>query len=71
MSIQDPAVNQSNSKQCQGHFNVVADHRKVKIQHSFFFCSLSKISCLITDSESDAEELDNIRQNGVEVITVD
>lgn len=71
MAIQDPAVNQAMIQQCQGPVIVVADHRKVKIQHSFFFCSLSKISCLITDSESDAEELDNIRQNGVEVITVD
>ena len=65
MAIQDPAVNQAMIQQCQGPVIVVADHRKVKIQHSFFFCSLSKISCLITDSESDAEELDNIRQNGV------
>lgn len=71
MAVQDPAINQAMIQHCQGPVIVVADHRKVKIQHSFFFGNLSAISCLITDSESDTEELDNIRRAGVEVITVD
>ncbi len=68
MAIQDTAINQAMIKHCQGPVIVVADHRKVGIQHSFFFSNLSEISCLITDSDSDNKELERIRQAGVEVI---
>lgn len=71
MAVQDPAINQAMIKHCQGPVIVVADHRKVGIQHSFFFSDLSGISCLITDADSDAEELERIRQAGVEVIIAD
>ncbi|MCU6746886.1 MULTISPECIES: DeoR/GlpR family DNA-binding transcription regulator [Lachnospiraceae] len=71
MAVQDPAVNQAMIRHCSGPVIVVADHRKVGIQHSFFFGNLSDVSCLITDAECDPCELEKIRQTGVEVIIAD
>ena len=54
-------------KQCQGEKIVIADSSKIGKYLSFFSASLSDISCVITDSLADPEELERIREKGVRV----
>lgn len=71
MAVQDPAINQAMIQHCDGPVIIVADHRKVGIQHSFFFGNLSDVSCLVTDADSDMKELEKIKKAGVEVVIAD
>lgn len=67
MAVQDPAVNRAMIQRCDGPVIVVADHRKIGIQHSFYFGALTDVTCLITDARSDPAELERIQAAGVEV----
>lgn len=66
--IQEVPVNQEMLHQCSGYKVVVADSTKIGVRQNFFSVGLSNITHLITDSYANPEELDRIRDRGVEVI---
>lgn len=70
-SFREPGVNRAMVDRCTGPVIVVADHRKVGFAHNYNFASISQVDYLITDSLTDPEELQKIRNAGVEVILVD
>lgn len=70
MAIQDPPINRAMIRKCTGSVIIVADHRKVGIEHNFHFADISDVTCLITDSKSDKQELDKLEKAGVKIILV-
>ncbi len=68
MAINEPAVNREMLKNCSGEVIVVADNRKIGINHSFNFGRIESVNYLITDSNANREELDKILATGCEVI---
>ena len=56
---------------CKGPKIVVADGSKIGNSTSFYTCPVTDISCLVTDTSADPEELQRIRNTGVEVVVVD
>ena len=71
MFAREMAVNREMIANTRGKVIVVADHRKIGVRHNFIFSDIRSVDILITDINSDREELERIRQTGVEVITVD
>ncbi len=71
MSSRDPDINRSMIASCRGPVIIVADYRKIGTEHNFRFGSLSDVDYLITDSQADPQELEQIRAAGVAVITVE
>lgn len=71
LAIQDPAVNKAMIQHCGGAVIVVADHRKIGVRHNFHFGSIHNVTHLVTDSKSDPEELQRIRDAGITVYVVD
>ena len=71
LAIQDPAVNKAMIQHCNGPVIVVADHRKIGVRHNYYFGSIHDVTHLITDSGSDPEELEKIRNAGITVCVVD
>lgn len=71
MFSREMAVNREMIANTRGKVIVVADHRKIGVRHNFIFADIRSIDILITDINSDPEELERIRRAGVEVITVD
>lgn len=71
MAIQDPAVNRAMIQRCNGPVIVVADHRKIGVEHNFRFGKITDIHCLITDSKSNPQKLEEFRNLGIEVIIVE
>ena len=71
LAIQDPAVNKAMIQHCGGPVIVVADHRKIGVRHNFYFGSIHDVTHLVTDSKSDPEELQRIRDAGITVCVVD
>lgn len=70
-SAQDIPINQAIIEHTNGKVIVVADHTKVGVSHTFVYAPLTSIDILITDAKSDSEELERIRESGVEVVVVD
>lgn len=73
-------ISESNARQAAFKERVVAnaedvvflgDHSKLGRKASFFFAGISDLSCVITDREADSEILDELRQQGVEVLVGD
>lgn len=50
---------------------IVADNRKIGINHNYIFSDIENVDYLITDSEANALEVDKIRKKGVDVIQVE
>lgn len=70
-------VSESNARQAAFKERVVAnaedvvfmaDHSKLGRKASFFFANLSDLSCVITDASADPAILEEIEQQGVEVL---
>lgn len=70
-------VSESNSRQAAFKERVIAgaedvvflaDHSKLGQKAPFFFASVSELSCVITDKNSDPEFLEELRVKGVEVL---
>lgn len=69
--IQEVAVNQTMLRQCTGPKILVADSSKIGTMKSFFCYGLDMVTHLITDSNNNPQEMDKIRDCGVEVIIAD
>ena len=64
-------INKTMIARCKGPKIVVADGSKIGNSTSFYTCPVTDISCLVTDTSADPEELQRIRNTGVEVVVVD
>ena len=64
--LQEVAVNRSMLAQCSGPKIVVADSSKIGVCQNFLDYSLDQITHLITDSNADKWELEQLRAKGVE-----
>lgn len=64
-------INGLMAKRCQGKRIVAADGSKVGRTFCFTSVPLHKLDILVTDSSADPEELDRIRDSGLEVILAD
>lgn len=69
-ALAEVAINELMLKQCTGPRFVLAESSKVGHNHSFVSSSLERINYLITDQAANKEELDEIREHKVEVITI-
>jgi DeoR/GlpR family transcriptional regulator of sugar metabolism len=50
---------------------LLADHSKLGQKAAFFFSEVADITCLITDRAADKEFIENIREQGIEVLQGD
>ena len=64
-------MNRSMLAQCNGPKIVMADSSKIGVCQNFVDYGLDQITHLITDSNADKWELEQLRAKGVEVIVVD
>ncbi|NLJ70037.1 MAG: DeoR/GlpR transcriptional regulator [Clostridiaceae bacterium] len=69
--ISELTVNREMINSCLGHVIVVADNRKIGINHNYIFSPIENVSCLITDKNSDPEYLNQISNKGIEIIIAD
>lgn len=67
----ETTINEMMLKQTTGSRFILADHTKFGLKYSFKSGSLDKVSTIITDIATDHEELERIRDKGVEVICVE
>lgn len=70
MAINEPAINRAMLENCRDSVIVLADHRKVGLNHSYHFGPIDKVDFLITDNLSDIEEIEKLKNEGVKVIIV-
>lgn len=63
-------INEAMVNRCSGKVIVVADGTKIGKSHNFISIPLKSIDILITDTTADAEELDRLRQFGIEIMQV-
>lgn len=70
-SYQETLLNQTMVKQCMGKRIVAADGTKIGKLFYFSTTPIENINILVTDSTADTEELEKIKQAGVEVILAD
>ena len=68
--IQETAINQMMLRRCRGPKIVVADSTKIGIEHNFFSGTLNDITHLITDTDANSLQLDQLRRAGIEVDVV-
>ncbi len=66
--IQETAVNRQMLARCIGPKIVVTEGAKIGITRSFFSGNLNEVTHLITDSTANADEIENIKQNGITVL---
>lgn len=71
-------LSESNSRQAAFKERVIAhsedivflaDHSKLGRKASFFFADVSDVSCLITDKSADSDLLDQLKNQGVSILT--
>ncbi len=67
---QETTVNAAMIENSSSQIVVVADHTKMNKVSSFLTCPLSRIDLVITDWQSPASLLDELRENGVKVAIV-
>jgi len=68
--LQETAVNALMLKRCNGMRIVITDSSKIGREHNFSTCDLHQITHLITDPDADSEQIDLIRESGIEVLKV-
>ncbi|MDI9490937.1 MAG: DeoR/GlpR family DNA-binding transcription regulator [Bacillota bacterium] len=68
--INELTINREMIKSCFGEVIVVADHRKIGVNHNYLFADISNVNYLITDNKSNPENIKKIEKEGVEVILV-
>ena len=69
--LQETAINQLMLKRCSGPKIVVADGSKVGIERNFLSGTISDITHLITDRSAESEELDRLREKGLQVTVIE
>lgn len=70
IAVKEPPVNRAMMRRCTGDIIIVVDHRKIGVTHNFHFAGISDVTCVVTDSGSDINELESIRMQDVDVIVV-
>lgn len=65
--LQETIVNNKMAERCMGKVIIVADGSKIGKTYSFASIKLSRIDLLITDSTADAEEIEKLRNTGLEI----
>lgn len=70
ISPEKALVSNAMIKQCRGPKYVLVDSSKLGKETNFFTCPVTEITCVITDSGADIEEVDKIRRLGVEVALI-
>ena len=70
-SSREPMVNELMIKRCKGLKIIVATGHKIGTIHCFTSGSIEEIDMLVTDSSADPQELERIRDLGVEVVLAD
>jgi len=68
--LQETAINQMMLRRCSGLKIVVADGSKIGAERNFLSGNISDVSCLITDSTADSDELDRLRTKGLDIIVI-
>jgi DeoR/GlpR family transcriptional regulator of sugar metabolism len=69
--LQETIVNGKMIDQCTGKIIIIADSSKIGKTFSFTSAKIENIDILITGSDADAEELQKIKEKGVEIYQVD
>lgn len=69
--LQETIVNQMMIKRCQGPIYALADSSKIGVQHNFISGDINKISYIITDSDADIDQIEKLKNKGVNIIIVD
>lgn len=69
--FQETEINNLMIQRCQGKRIVIADGSKVGVSFSFVSCQVDDIDMLITDQTADVDEVQKLRDRGIEVIIVD
>lgn len=70
-NYQEASINELMVNHCRGRVIVAADSSKIGQTYPFMSIGIQKIHTLITDSGADREELERLRQCGIEVVVVD
>lgn len=69
--FQETEINNLMIQRCQGSRVVIADGSKVGVSFSFVSCQVDDIDMLITDKTANMDEVQQLRDRGIEVIIVD
>ncbi|MEG0527339.1 DeoR/GlpR family DNA-binding transcription regulator [Amedibacillus sp. YH-ame10] len=68
--LQEVAINEMMINRCLGETFILADHTKIKNEHSFISGNIQSFDYLITDVLADEEELLAIQDAGVKTVTL-
>lgn len=68
--LPETAINEMMMRRCQGSCYVLAARQKIGREHNFLSGTIDKVDTLITCPGANADEIKNLRANGVEVIEV-
>lgn len=69
--LQEVAINEMMINRCLGETFILADHTKIKNDHSFVSGNIKSFDYLITDNISDEDEIIAIQDAGVKTITLE
>lgn len=69
--LAETAVNEMMLRRCQGPRYVLTATPKIGREHNFLSATVDRIDCLITCKGGKQEEIDNLKNNGVDVIELD
>lgn len=69
--LQETLINSMMLKKCTGPTIILADSSKVGKNHNFLVGEINRVSYLVTDSNSDPEEIQRIKEKGIEVLVAD
>lgn len=69
--LQEVAINEMMINRCLGETFMLADHTKIKNEHSFISGNIQSFDYLISDTLADEEEIVAIQDAGVKTITLE
>jgi DeoR family transcriptional regulator, fructose operon transcriptional repressor len=69
--LQETTVNRMMLSHCSGPKIIVADSSKIGVEQNFFTAEIGDITMLITDNGAAREEIERIKEAGVQVVLVD
>lgn len=68
--LQETTINEKMLTRCSGATFIVSDSSKVGIHHNFSSGDIDNVTYLITDSNANPEEIENLRQKNVKTILI-
>ena len=66
--LPETSINETMLRRCQGHCFVLAANTKIGRNHNFLSGSIDSVNTLITCTGGNEQELDHLRQRGINVI---